>query len=716
MRRAATFGLVLILLVGAGLVLSCEGPAGPQGLQGEQGEQGPQGLPGSNGVSPFIGTNGNWWIGTTDTGIAAKGADGATGANGTNGTNGTNGIDGTQWAVGQNGNWWIGDQDSGIRWRSPSFPLNSTYADKPRLIVTTDPEMDDLSSLLHMLLYANEINIIGLIVSDSQWHYRGYADGRQLPAVTQAARNFGYRWPGTDNDLPQGNSPGAANDGMHIDLALKAYRDAYPYLVKHDSNYPPPYKLENMVYYGCITGDFRIPENSGGSDFIASILLDNVPGKVFVQGWGGLTTVSRALRRIRTTSQFSTRAQPGGDLYEKITGKLVVSSFGFQELGGGAGQTAFHEIGKWWPDVEYRQVSQQIWGYSHGSARWEEHAYLSNGISGWTQQYVMNVGPHGSSYWMVGTQGRSTEFDNDNRRWLITNAETAEDQRYGAGGANAVYGAFISEGDSSNWALLVDNGLRNWVDPAWGGWGGRQVKRTDFHTGFGSGNLAVSLSPFETAPAYTEANFSTAQINSGQAAAQIELTATVGRGVNPSKWWTNSVQDTWSTFASAFVRDLATGRDQNDSAGARWFPYWWRSFANRLKWSISAPEDCNHNPNITVTNNIAPTMLDFVAAAGASVTLTASVSDPDGDAVNVTWWHYIEAGTYGGYGSGGATTNSYTGDLALAPSANGLTCTFTVPAGAVSGDTIHIIAEATDNYDDPELNLTSWERIVITVQ
>ena len=40
------------------------------------GENGSQGNPGDNGLTPFIGENGNWWIGETDTGIKALGTDG----------------------------------------------------------------------------------------------------------------------------------------------------------------------------------------------------------------------------------------------------------------------------------------------------------------------------------------------------------------------------------------------------------------------------------------------------------------------------------------------------------------------------------------------------------------------------------------------------------------------------------------------------------------
>ena len=61
---------------------------------------------GENGLTPYIGTNGNWWIGNVDTGIPATGDKGETGQTGANGL--------TPY-IGTNGNWWIGSTDTGIR-------------------------------------------------------------------------------------------------------------------------------------------------------------------------------------------------------------------------------------------------------------------------------------------------------------------------------------------------------------------------------------------------------------------------------------------------------------------------------------------------------------------------------------------------------------------------------------------------------------------------
>ncbi|MDR1917771.1 MAG: hypothetical protein LBQ05_02170, partial [Christensenellaceae bacterium] len=50
-----------------------------------------------DGLTPYIGTNNNWWIGNTDTGVSAVGQTGATGAKGDKGDKGdagSNGADG----------------------------------------------------------------------------------------------------------------------------------------------------------------------------------------------------------------------------------------------------------------------------------------------------------------------------------------------------------------------------------------------------------------------------------------------------------------------------------------------------------------------------------------------------------------------------------------------------------------------------------------------
>ena len=65
-----------------------DGPAGPQGPAGVPGKDG---TAGADGITPHIGDNGNWYIGSTNTGKPSRGATGATGPQGPKGETGTDG-------------------------------------------------------------------------------------------------------------------------------------------------------------------------------------------------------------------------------------------------------------------------------------------------------------------------------------------------------------------------------------------------------------------------------------------------------------------------------------------------------------------------------------------------------------------------------------------------------------------------------------------------
>ena len=79
-----------------------QGEQGAQGLQGERGEKGEKGDtgakgdPGTDGTTPTIGANGNWYLGTTDTGKPSRGAKGDKGDQGEQGIQGIQGKQGIQ--------------------------------------------------------------------------------------------------------------------------------------------------------------------------------------------------------------------------------------------------------------------------------------------------------------------------------------------------------------------------------------------------------------------------------------------------------------------------------------------------------------------------------------------------------------------------------------------------------------------------------------------
>lgn len=59
-----------------------------------------------DGLTPYIGVNGHWWIGTQDTGVHAEGKDG---------------VNGLTPYIGENGDWWIGEADTGVIAGTPKY-------------------------------------------------------------------------------------------------------------------------------------------------------------------------------------------------------------------------------------------------------------------------------------------------------------------------------------------------------------------------------------------------------------------------------------------------------------------------------------------------------------------------------------------------------------------------------------------------------------------
>jgi acetyl esterase/lipase len=136
---------------------------------------------------------------------------------------------------------------------------------KPRIIVTSDGEIDDQCSMIRFLLYANEWDIKGIITSSSQYHWKG------------------HKWAG-DN---------------WIEPHLNAYAQVYPNLLKHAPGYPSPDCLRNITLLGNVKAEGEMEEVTAGSQLIANVLLDETDGSpVWLQAWGGTNTIARALKTI----------------------------------------------------------------------------------------------------------------------------------------------------------------------------------------------------------------------------------------------------------------------------------------------------------------------------------------------------------------------------------------------------------------------------------
>ncbi len=142
---------------------------------------------------------------------------------------------------------------------------NIAIAEKPRVIATSDGEIDDECSMVRFLLYANEWDIEGIVTSSSQYHWQG------------------HRWAGDD----------------WIDPYLNAYQKVYPNLVKHDSQYPTPEYLQARTFLGNVKAEGDMEASTPGSQHIVKVLLDETDDRpIWLQAWGGPNTIARALKTI----------------------------------------------------------------------------------------------------------------------------------------------------------------------------------------------------------------------------------------------------------------------------------------------------------------------------------------------------------------------------------------------------------------------------------
>ncbi|MCY3810803.1 MAG: DUF1593 domain-containing protein [Gammaproteobacteria bacterium] len=137
-------------------------------------------------------------------------------------------------------------------------------------------------------------------------------------------------------------------------------------------------------------------------------------------------------------------------------------------------------------------------------------------------------------------------------------------------------------------------------------------------------------------------------------------------------------------------------RDNGDPRASlrRWIDDANADFQARMDWTASADFDAaNHPPDVHVDTD-----LDLTLYAGQRIVIDASKStDPDGDALDFDWSHYVEAGTY-------------RGRVELVPSGPGK-ATFTAPQVSTR-ETVHILLAVRDDGDPP---LSGYARLVVTV-
>jgi len=353
---------------------------------------------------------------------------------------------------------------------------------KPRVVITADPELDDVNTLIRALLYSTDFTIEGLVYASSGFHWKGDGQGTTLRVPGREYTRFGL------NLCPCTSWRWAPNEHF-IDDVVGAYAKVYPNLEVHSGNYPSPALLASKIRWGNVEFDGDYSKDTPGSDLIKALLLDDRPGPLFVTAQGGQSTIARALKSI--ADQYSS-APDWPALRQRVSRKLVIVPSGDQD-GTGASY-----IKPNWPDVETWQLATVNFGYGVRNALSTDNAVYVG--AEWTRTNVSSRGPLGAMYrvWGDGKQMvKGDVFDYFGLSGLT--AEQLKSQGYIVWTPPQEKGSFIGEGDTPTFMNFLDNGLRAYEDGTHGGWAGPRFFAAAQH------DFAARLK-WSVTPTYKDAN------------------------------------------------------------------------------------------------------------------------------------------------------------------------------------------------------------------
>ncbi|MHC4200450.1 MAG: nucleoside hydrolase-like domain-containing protein, partial [Planctomycetota bacterium] len=241
---------------------------------------------------------------------------------------------------------------------------------RPRIIATTDGEIDDRCSMVRFLLYANEWDIEGIIHCSSKFHWKG--DGKGIKR---------HNWA----------------DEVWLDKQIDQYEQLYPKLSRHAEGFPTADALRKLVYTGNVVNVGEMSQDTPGSDRIVEILLDAKPGPVYLQAWGGTNTIARALWKIEHEHR---------DQMAKVSRKAVIYIILDQD------NTFRRYIQPNWPDIQvlgsFRQFATVAYSWDRKIPR-ELHRYFDRD---WMQRNILRGhGPLCARYEVHGKKGFRSEGD-----------------------------------------------------------------------------------------------------------------------------------------------------------------------------------------------------------------------------------------------------------------------------------------------------------------
>lgn len=403
---------------------------------------------------------------------------------------------------------------SGAPAQAPTY-LETPPGAKPRVVITADPELDDLNSLIRYLLYSSDVQTEGLIYASSKFHWTGDGKGTLFSVPGREYSRFGlnlcpctsWRW---------------APQERFIDDAVEAYAKAYPNLRVHHAGYPTPDDLRSKIRWGNVQFDGEMARDTPGSDLIKALLLDDREEPVYLHAWGGQSTIARALKSIE---EHYAASPQWAAIRAKVIRKAVIHPSGDQD------DSYANYIRPHWPEIRYRQQQGGV-PLSYNAQATVSEADAAYFTADWTRRNVSERGALGALYRVWGDGRQMVPGDRFDYFGIAgKTAQQLKDEGYIVWTPPRRQGEFLGEGDTATFTNLIANGLRGYRGNSFGGWGG-SARNARPMAGFGD---VAGLEATAANPAARDRS-PRAPTHPFLAASQRDLAARFQWATTPSRW------------------------------------------------------------------------------------------------------------------------------------------------------------------------------------
>lgn len=338
-------------------------------------------------------------------------------------------------------------------------------SEKTRVIVTTDMEVDDMNSTIHLALYLNLLDVEAIVYTSSQYHFQG--DG----VHTLAEANPNWRTKGVrsyEGEKIFGPDPNAGSltsyrpfpEGWIERLWDVEYREAYPFLAANakaagEPAFPTPDEMIDRTHVGNIAFEGDVREETAGSKVIERAILDDDPRTLWLLSWGGMNTIVRALmsiaERYEDTPQWD-------EVRARVYGKVRV--MGVMD-GVGQDNSWLDHGAKHFPELIFWRAPFAYGGYV--DAKFAQPDSIELFRAPWPEQMLTSGnGPLMERYMLYGD---GKHYEGEPEKYQFGEHATLDWGIPGMGALVFDAGDFMAEGDSMTYIPLLPFGLRGADDP-----------------------------------------------------------------------------------------------------------------------------------------------------------------------------------------------------------------------------------------------------------